>query len=63
MTNRRRSSTELAAGGTNVSAFLSRLQTAIDQRKKEERLSWQQDAQKKRERFARTQERSLRSLT
>ena len=47
---------ELAAEGVNVSAFLSRLQTAIDEKKKQERLAWQRDAQAKRERFGETQE-------
>jgi hypothetical protein len=47
---------ELASEGVNVSAFLSRLQTAIDQKRKDERLAWRRDAQAKRERFGQTQE-------
>jgi hypothetical protein len=49
-------SAELVADGVNVSAFLARVQRAVDAKKKEKRLGWQRDAQAKRERFAQTQE-------
>jgi predicted AAA+ superfamily ATPase len=42
---------ELAADGVNVSAFLARVQSAVDVQKKEERLSWRNEAKRNAEQF------------
>lgn len=52
-------SESLASEGVNVSAFLARVQQAVDAKKKEERLDWKREAQAKRERFAQTQTQDL----
>ena len=46
----------LEGEGVNVSAFLARVQQAVDEKKKEERLGWRREAQAKRELFAETHE-------
>jgi hypothetical protein len=47
---------ELAGDGVNVSAFLARVQEAVDQQKKEERLAWRREAQKNVEAFIESQD-------
>jgi len=46
----------LEAEGVDVSAFLARVQQAVDEKKIEERLGWRREAQAKRELFAQTHE-------
>jgi predicted AAA+ superfamily ATPase len=46
---------ELAADGVNVSAFLARVQRAVDEQKKEERLSWRNEAKRNAEQFEKSQ--------
>src|SRR5207244_9502115 len=47
---------ELASDGVNVSAFLARVQQAVDHLKKEERLAWKREAQKNVEAFNNSQD-------
>lgn len=47
---------ELAADGVNVSAFLARVQQAVDQQKQEERLAWKREAQRNVEAFRKSQD-------
>lgn len=45
---------ELVADGVDVRAFLGRVQAAIDERKREERLAWRREARENADAFART---------
>lgn len=47
---------ELVADGVNVSAFLARVQEAVKQQKKTERLAWRVEARRNAEQFAKTSE-------
>jgi len=51
---------ELVDDGVNVSAFLSQVQQAIDQQKKEDRLAWKREAEKNRQAFSRSTDVTLR---
>jgi|ERR1022692_48395 hypothetical protein len=45
---------ELLGDGVNVSAFLARVQQAMDHQKKDERLAWRREAEKNTEDFKRS---------
>lgn len=46
---------ELTGDGVNVSAFLARVQQAVDRQRKEERLAWRRVAQRNVEAFSRSE--------
>lgn len=49
---------ELVADGVNVTGFLARVHQAVQQKQKEERLAWRNDARRNADAFAQTQDMS-----
>lgn len=49
---------ELVADGVNVTGFLARVHQAIQEKQKEERLSWREDARRNADAFAQTRDMS-----
>jgi hypothetical protein len=47
---------ELLADGVNVTGFLARLHQAVQQKQKEERLAWRNDARRNADAFAQTED-------
>lgn len=49
---------ELVADGVNVTGFLARVHQAVQQKQKEQRLAWRNDARRNADAFAQTQDMS-----